>query len=202
MHERYRLRLKGRVYRLIYTELCSFILAFGGPLIMNQKAVITVFGMKLVALLFFLSDVLMDFREHLRTDTSYSSEGLIHLGFEVFAVSALAGGLVVSGKYVRLLRQKTVKAEQSLYNLKQDFDQLLNAKFAVWGLTPAEASVGLFMLRGFATADIASLRNTKIGTVKMQIHKVLQKSNAASRSDFASIFMDEFLDFAAEDELL
>jgi len=36
----------------------------------------------------------------------------------------------------------------------------------------------------------------------MQIHKVLQKSNAASRSDFASIFMDEFLDFAAEDELL
>jgi len=28
----------------------------------------------------------------------------------------------------------------------------------------------------------------------------LQKSNAASRSDFAAIFMDEFLDFAAEDE--
>jgi len=28
---------------------------------MNQKAVITVFGMKLVALLFFVSDVLMDF---------------------------------------------------------------------------------------------------------------------------------------------
>jgi hypothetical protein len=36
--------------------------------------------------------------------------------------------------------------------------------------------------------------------VKVQIHKLIQKTNSASRTDFMAVFMDEFLDFAAESQ--
>lgn len=40
--------------------------------------------------------------------------------------------------------------------------ELLNDRFAQWGLTPAEADVALFAIKGLSTAEIAALRGTSL----------------------------------------
>ena len=77
---------------------------------------------------------------------------------------------------------------------------MLKKKFESWGFTYAEREIAILVLRGFTNAQIAELRETKVGTVKVQIHKLIQKTNSASRTDFMAVFMDEFLDFAAESQ--
>ncbi len=68
----------------------------------------------------------------------------------------------------------------------------------VWALTPAEKDISILLLKGLGTNEISEIRSTKIGTVKLQVHKVLQKAGASNRAEFMSLFMDEFLDIATE----
>ena len=45
---------------------------------------------------------------------------------------------------------------------------VVEEKFAQWGLTAAEQDVALFLLKGLSTQEIAALRQTSEGTVKAQ----------------------------------
>ena len=107
---------------------------------------------------------------------------------------------MISYNYLNFITEKSQNAEDNLTHLRSDFDALLKRKFESWAFTKAEEDIGILVLRGFSTSQIAELRSTKIGTVRLQIHKILQKSNTASRNDFSAVFMDEFLDFAAQEK--
>tara|TARA_B110000977_G_scaffold92482_1_gene122518 strand:- start:731 stop:1240 length:510 start_codon:yes stop_codon:yes gene_type:complete len=152
------------------------------------------FFAKIIATLFFAFDVAFDIREHIYHSITYESGDIIHLLFEIFAVFALIGGVGVSLKYQQRLRLDNQTATRHLYRLRVDFDEHVKSKFTQWGLTSAEQDIALLTLRGLKNSDIAELRNTALGTVKLQSHKVLQKSGASSRTEFMSIFMEEFMD--------
>ena len=74
----------------------------------------------------------------------------------------------------------------------------MRRKFVKWDLTPAEKDISMLLLKGLGTAEIAKMRSTKLGTVKLQVHKILQKAGATNRVEFMSLFIDDFLDFGAE----
>lgn len=164
----------------------------------EKNLLIGVFAAMMVAFAFFLLDVVIDIREHVISATAYLPHEVVHLLFEMLAVFALGCGIVVTFRYLSVLRAHGLAAEQSLYFLRNDFDALLKGKFQTWGFTDAEKEIGLLVLRGLTTAQIAELRQTKVGTVKLQIHKILNKANASSRTDFMALFIDEFLDFSAD----
>jgi len=164
----------------------------------SQAQINLVLVVKAVAFLFFLFDIIFDVRDQISEATMYETFELIHLLFEGFAVVAIGAGIWLTFQYQTVLKEQAENAEESLYYLKNDFDTLLKRKFAAWGFTDAEREIAILVLRGFTNAQIAELRETKVGTVKVQIHKLIQKTNSVSRTDFMAIFMDEFLDFAAE----
>jgi len=143
-------------------------------------------------------DVAFDLKDHVVSGTPYESGELVHLLFEVFAVFALGTGIFVTMQYMALLRERQQDAELSLHHLRKDFGGLMQAKFERWSLTPAEKDISVLLLKGLGTSEISEIRSTKLGTVKLQVHKVLQKAGAANRAEFMSLFMDDFLDLGSE----
>lgn len=164
----------------------------------KSTLVATFFIAKIIAFLFFMFDVAFDLKEHIANNVPYESGELVHLSFEVFAVFALGAGIFVTTQYMALLRERKQNAELSLHHLRKDFGGLIEEKFQRWNLTPAEKDISVLLLKGFGTSEISELRSTKLGTVKLQVHKVLQKAGATNRAEFMSMFMDDFLDLGSE----
>jgi len=156
------------------------------------------FAAKIIACGFFIFDVAFDLRNHIISMTPYGNGEIIHLAFEILAVFALGSGIFVTSRFILLLREGQQSAELSLSLLRKDFDGLVRQKFVKWALTPAEKDISILLLKGLGTAEISEMRSTKLGTVKLQVHKILQKSGATNRAEFMSLFIDDFLDFEAE----
>ena len=156
------------------------------------------FVAKVIACGFFIFDVAFDLQNHIMGMTPYGNGEIIHLAFEILAVFALGSGIFVTSQFIILLREGQKSAELSLSFLRKDFDGLVRRKFVKWDLTPAEKDISMLLLKGLGTAEIAEMRSTKLGTVKLQVHKILQKAGATNRAEFMSLFIDDFLDFGAE----
>lgn len=156
-------------------------------------------GFMAMAALFFFQDVILDMREHLASEASYSGSDLVHLCFEMLAVAVLTLGFIDSTNYTKRLQEDHHANSSSLHYLRKDFDALVRKKFSRWQLTPAEQDVALFLLRGLPTSMIAELRNVSVGTVKVQAHTLMQKAGVTSRVELMSLFMDEFIDISTQD---
>ena len=168
-------------------------------MVMNKIGLVTIFFVaKLIAFSFFMFDVAFDLHNSFRNMQPFNSGELVHLAFEALAVFALGSGIFVTSQYMGLLREEQKGAELSLYQLRNDFHGLAKQKFKNWGLTPAEKDVSILLLKGLGTVEISEIRSTKLGTVKLQVHKVLQKAGATNRAEFLSLFIDEFLDLGLE----
>jgi DNA-binding CsgD family transcriptional regulator len=85
------------------------------------------------------------------------------------------------------------KAEDALRRASGAFADLLQARFAEWALTPAEADVALFAIKGMSTAEIAGLRGTSEGTVKAQTAAIYRKAGVAGRPQLLSLFIDDLM---------
>ena len=72
--------------------------------------------------------------------------------------------------------------------------ELLEERFADWGLTPAERDVALFAIKGMSTAEIAGLRNTSEGTVKAQTNAIYRKAGVSGRPQLLSLFIEDLMD--------
>ena len=164
----------------------------------KSTLVATFFLAKIIAFLFFMFDVAFDLKDHVANNLPYENGELVHLSFEIFAVFALGAGIFVTTQYMALLRQRKQNAELSLHHLRKDFGGLMQDKFERWSLTPAEKDISVLLLKGLGTSEISEIRSTKLGTVKLQVHKVLQKAGATNRAEFMSLFMDDFLDLSSE----
>lgn len=160
----------------------------------NSIFVRIVFWGMMLALLVLGVDVGFDLHAHLILKLPFTDSQLMHLLFEVFAVTTLAGGLFVVREHISTLMQRNQNFAVTLHALKDDFHELVERKFGQWELTAAEKDVALLLLRGLATADIAEFRGTSVGTVKLQSHSLMKKSGTSSRSEFMSLFLEEFMD--------
>ncbi|MBK8457099.1 MAG: helix-turn-helix transcriptional regulator [Phyllobacteriaceae bacterium] len=124
----------------------------------------------------------------------------IHLGVETLAVILLFYGFYASQRQLRRLCSKGEEKARLLAGLRGHFDEIIDERFADWGLSAAERDIALLSLRGLSIGEIARLRDTRDGTVKAQLSAVYRKSGVAGRPELLALFMDEFLDYGAGDE--
>lgn len=164
----------------------------------KMTLIIFFFAAKIIACGFFIFDVADDLQNRIMSTTPYGNGEIIHLAFEILAVFALGSGIYVTSQFIILLREGQQSAELALSFLRKDFDGLVRQKFLKWALTPAEKDISILLLKGLGTAEISEMRSTKLGTVKLQVHKILQKAGAKNRAEFMSLFIDDFLDFRDE----
>lgn len=122
----------------------------------------------------------------------------LHVAMEAVIALALAAGVVFGAREMRRMVEQADRSEAALMAARGALGELIEARFAHWGLTPAEASVALMALKGFDVAAIAGLRGAAPGTVRAQLAHVYAKAGVASRAELLAVFIDDLLEGPVE----
>lgn len=112
---------------------------------------------------------------------------------EIAAALGLIVGAVMGAVLAARALRRTAKVEGQLRLASGAFMDVLDERFAEWGLTPAERDVALFSIKGVSTADIAVMRNTSEGTVKAQTNAIYRKAGVSGRPQLLSLFIDDLM---------
>jgi len=143
-----------------------------------------ILGVQSLATVFFIGDVIEDISEE---------EFGAYLFVEALTSFALAVGVVFGALEMRRTLERSRRAEAALSVASGAFAELIAAYFEQWKLTPAEADVALFALKGFDVAEIAELRGAAAGTVRAQLTRVYAKAGVSNRTQLLSLFTDDLL---------
>ena len=136
-----------------------------------------------------MSDILASILGIRTTPLSWEMREYMEIGASIGLVLGLVvGGLMV----IRALKDRN-SAEERLRRASGAFADLLQEKFAEWGLTASEKDVALFAIKGMSTADIAGLRSTSEGTVKAQTNAIYRKAGVTGRSQLLSLFIEDLM---------
>lgn len=109
-----------------------------------------------------------------------------------------AVGLTIGTVLGTLLLFRTLKgwnhANAQLRRTRSAFADHLAERFELWGLTPAEADVATFAIKGLKTHEIARLRQTSEGTVKAQCNAIYRKAGVSGRTQLLSVFIEDLME--------
>jgi DNA-binding CsgD family transcriptional regulator len=138
---------------------------------------------------FFVSDIVATVLGLRSSPISWQTRELIEIGAAVGLILGLLLGALALERAVRGQRE----AVERLRRASGAFMDLLGERFVEWGLTPAEADVALFAIKGMSTAEIASLRQVSEGTVKAQTAAIYRKAGVTGRSQLLSLFIEDLM---------
>ena len=139
---------------------------------------------------FFVADILSSLIGLRATPINWRIRETIEIG----AALGLVIGLVLGAVVLRNILRQSRAMERQLRAASSAFMDLLQERFAAWGLTPAERDVALFAIKGLSTQDIAQLRSTSEGTVKAQTTAIYRKAGVTGRPQLLSLFIDDMMD--------
>ncbi len=154
-----------------------------------RSLIAVVFVIQALCAVFFVSDILSSVFGLRSTPLSWRTRELLELGAAVGLVLGLVLGAVL---LFRALRERNV-AQERLRRASGAFMELLEERFAEWGLSPAERDVALFAIKGMSTAEIGGLRNTSEGTVKAQTNAIYRKAGVTGRPQLLSVFIEDLM---------
>ena len=155
----------------------------------GRAFIAVVFIIQALCAVFFISDILSSVLGLRSAPLSWRARELLELGAAVGLLLGLGLGAVV---LARAVQGRTV-AEEGLRRASGVFMDLLEERFAEWGLTPAERDVALFAIKGMSTAEIGALRNTSEGTVKAQTNAIYRKAGVTGRPQLLSLFIEDLM---------
>lgn len=116
-----------------------------------------------------------------------------HVAVETLAALGLLAGVAIGLLQLRGLLAADRRKSAALAVAAGALSEVIETRAREWGLTPAEADVAVFALKGCDIAEIARLRKAAPGTVRAQLARVYQKAGVNSRSALASLFLDELI---------
>lgn len=153
--------------------------AEAGPAVV---AVVT--AVQAVAAVFFIADAVSD----LAVDGPTG-----HVVVETVIAFGLFAGVVLGALQVRRMLGEARRSAAALAVAAGALSEVMAARFKDWRLTPAEADVAVFALKGFDIAEIAALRTAAPGTVRAQLARVYEKAGVRSRSALAALFLEDLI---------
>lgn len=96
-------------------------------------------------------------------------------------------GMVLLRDFVRQRRE----SEARLRAAAGEFNAPMWQRFEEWGLTPAEADVAMFAVKGFSNTEIAALRGKSVGTIKAQSNSVFRKAGVTGRAQLIGMLIED-----------
>jgi DNA-binding CsgD family transcriptional regulator len=157
---------------------------------LKRRWIITlILAVQSLCAVFFVSDIVATVLGLRSSPISWQTRELIEIGAAVGLILGLLLGALALERAVRGQRE----AVERLRRASGAFMDLLGERFVEWGLTPAEADVALFAIKGMSTAEIASLRQVSEGTVKAQTAAIYRKAGVTGRSQLLSLFIEDLM---------
>jgi DNA-binding CsgD family transcriptional regulator len=155
-----------------------------------RLALAAVVAAQVLCSLFFIWDIMAGLFGLRSEPLSWQTRELIEIGA---AVGLMLGVVLGAVLLVRIFRRNR-RIEGQLRRASTAFAELLDERFAEWGLTPAERDVAWFTIKGLSLAEIARLRQTSEGTVKAQSNAIYRKSGVSGRTQLLSLFIEDLMD--------
>lgn len=150
----------------------------------RARAIAAIVCLQAVAAAFFAIDAYSDLQ---------AQELGAHIVIEGVVAAALLLGVTLNALELRDLLQRQRRADRVMVVASGALAELIQLRFQDWRLTPAEADVALFALKGLPIEDIARLREAATGTVRAQLARVYAKAGVRNRYALLSLFMDDLL---------
>lgn len=144
---------------------------------------------QVLSVVFFTVDIVTDFQE-----VGLSASKRFHLNIEAIATVSLTAAVVFETKYVLDLLRRKAHLEQSVSIATAAMHDVIEAHFKAWGLTPSEADVATFLVKGFGIGEIAQMRGNAEGTIKSHLNSIYRKSNTGNRSEVLSLIIDSLME--------
>jgi DNA-binding CsgD family transcriptional regulator len=116
-----------------------------------------------------------------------------HLAVELLASAGLLTGIAVEALVLRRVLARAERSERAVGIARGALDDLMEAYFRDWGLTPAEEDVAAFTLRGYSIAEIAGFRGSAEGTVKTHLNAIYRKAGVAGRGQLVSLMIEDLM---------
>ena len=141
-----------------------------------------------VCTVFFLIDVVSDLEQ---MDWSMLTDP--HMLPEIGATVGLITGIVVLTMYLLRLLRRQAHLERSLGIAQGALAELIEEYFDAWALTPSEADVATFTIKGYSIAEIAELRGSAEATVKTHLNAIYRKAGVTGRSQLVSVLIEDLM---------
>lgn len=137
---------------------------------------------------FFVLDVLTDL-EGIPPDAG----GVGHLMPELGATLGLVLGIACEVLVLRQLLRRQARLQQGMSVAAGALAEVIEEFFATWALTPAEADVARFTVKGYSIAEIAGFRGSAEATVKTHLNAIYRKAGVAGRAQLVSLLVEDLL---------
>ncbi len=154
---------------------------------MGRWTVVTIIVVQMICAIFFVSQILSSVLGI--APVSWQIHELIELG----AALGLLLGVLLGWIVLRRTMARNIAVEDQLRLASGAFMDVIEERFALWALTPAERDVALFAIKGMSTQEIAKLRQVSDGTIKAQTNAIYRKAGVTGRTQLLSLFIDDLM---------
>lgn len=151
----------------------------------GPRMLMALIAFQLLCSAFFVVDIVEDFAE--------GGVTLAHMLPELGATLGLFVGLVFEVRLLLDLLRRQAVMERSLGVAAGALGALMEAYFREWGLTPSEADVAAFTIKGCSIAEIAAMRGSAEGTVKTHLNAIYRKAGVQGRGQLVSVLIEDLL---------
>ena len=155
----------------------------------NRQIVLSIAALTIqaIAAAYFVFDGIDDAVAQFRQGTD------LELVMELLVALALLLSVMLGARQLRRSIEQSHRQAAALAVARGAMADLLNARFSEWKLSPAEAEVALFALKGATIAEIAAMRRAAEGTVRSQLSQVYTKAEVTSQSMLIAQFIEELI---------
>jgi DNA-binding CsgD family transcriptional regulator len=159
--------------------------------IRERRARSVVIGLLLLIAAMILLDLLTDYQEGVEWR---------HLVIELAVLMFAATGIVLLLRQFGVARAELSEAREEATHWRQQNQEIIRGlgtaieiQFERWGLTAAEAQVGLMLLKGYSHKEVAALRQTSERTVREQARAIYRKAGLSGRASLSAFFLEDLL---------
>lgn len=112
---------------------------------------------------------------------------------ELLAALGLGGSMPFMAAALVRMRARQDQLERGLSVASGALSGMIEGYFATWGLTPAEQAVATYTIKGYAIAEVATLRGSAEGTVKTHLNAIYRKAGVAGRTQLVSLLIEDLM---------
>lgn len=112
---------------------------------------------------------------------------------ELAATSGLIVGAILSVRLAVRATRARDRADTARRLTAGEFTTIVQDYFADLGLTEAEREVAWYILKGFPISEIATLRGTAEGTVRVQSTSIYRKAGVNGKSQLVALIVEDLL---------
>lgn len=113
----------------------------------------------------------------------------LSLGFALW----LWRGWTRTGRSLEERRRERDAWRESARSALDGLAEAIDRQFESWELTPTEAEVALFLLKGYSHKEIAALTSRSERTVRQHAVSVYRKAGLSGRAELAAFFLEDLM---------